>query len=231
MVAIVPARGGSKGVPGKNIKDLLGKPMIAYTIEEALKSKYIMEVIISTDDERIADVAVRYGARCPFMRPAELAQDDSLAIDTYTCTVDKLNSEFGYSIADFAVLQPTSPLRLAEDIDNTIEVFKKNNADSAISFTRESHPISWHKYLDENGRIVPLFEDKLLNRQDLRPTYYPNGAVFVFKYCTIKSGRYYTDKSYAYIMPASRSVDVDTIDDFGYAEFLLRKRHEKQIGA
>lgn len=231
MIAIVPARGGSKGVPGKNIKDLFGKPMIAYTIEEALKSKYITEVIISTDDERIADVAVRYGAKCPFMRPAELAQDDSLAIDTYTYTVDKLNPKFGYSIADFAVLQPTSPLRLAEDIDNTIEVFKKNNADSAISFTREAHPISWHKYLDENSRIVPIFEDKLLNRQELRPTYYPNGAVFVFKYSTIKSGKYYTDKSYAYVMPASRSVDIDTLDDFEYAEFLLRKRHEKQIGS
>lgn len=227
MIAIMPARGGSKGLPGKNIKELFGKPMIAYTIEEGLRSRYISEVIVSTDDKEIAEVAVRYGARCPFMRPAELATDKSLAIDTYTYTIERLNKEFGYNIREFAVLQPTSPLRIAEDIDNTIEIFKTHDADSAISFTKEDHPVTWHKYLDENSRITPLFEEKVQNRQEIRPTYYPNGAVYVFKIDVVKSGRYYTENSYAHVMPADRSVDVDTIDDFEYAEFLLRKRYEK----
>ena len=229
MIAIVPARGKSKGLPGKNIKNLLGKPMIAYTIEEGLKSKYLSEIIVSTDDKNIAEVAVMFGAKCPFMRPDELASDKSLAIDTYIYTVDRLNKEFGYDIREFSVLHPTSPLRLVEDIDNTIEVFRKNEADSSVSYTRENHPVTWHKYLDEDGRIIPLFEDRLLNRQESRPAYYPNGAVYVFKYEVIKSKKYYTDKSYAYVMPSERSVDIDTIDDFEYAEFLLRRRYEEQI--
>ncbi|TLD41229.1 MAG: N-Acetylneuraminate cytidylyltransferase [Candidatus Jettenia ecosi] len=227
MIAIVPARGGSKGLPGKNIKELLGKPMIASAIEEGLRSRYLSEVIVSTDDKEIAEVAVRYGAKCPFMRPVELATDKSLAMDTYTYTIERLNKEFGYNIREFVVLQPTSPLRIAEDIDNTIEIFKTHDADSAVSFTKEHHPISWHKFLDENNKITPLFEEKVQNRQEIRPTYYPNGAVYVFKLSVVKSGRYYTENSYAYVMPADRSVDVDTIDDFEYAEFLLRKRYEK----
>lgn len=227
MIAIVPARGGSKGLPGKNIKELFGKPMITYTIEEGLRSQHVTEIIVSTDDKEIAEVAVRYGAKCPFMRPMELATDKSLAMDTYTYTIERLTKEFGYNIREFTVLQPTSPLRIAEDIDNTIEIFKKHDADSAISFTKEAHPISWHKYLDSEGKISPLFEDKVQNRQEIRPTYYPNGAVYVFKLDVVKSGRYYTENSYAHVMPADRSVDVDTIDDFEYAEFLLRKRYEK----
>lgn len=111
MIAIVPARCGSKGLPGKNIKKLYGKPMIAYTIEEALKSKYISNVIISTDCKEIEDVALRYGAKSFFLRPQELATDQAKAIDNYNYTVKKLNSDFGLEIKEFVVLQPTSPLR------------------------------------------------------------------------------------------------------------------------
>jgi N-acylneuraminate cytidylyltransferase/CMP-N,N'-diacetyllegionaminic acid synthase len=230
MIAIVPARGGSKGLPGKNIRTLFGKPMIAYTIEAALKSKYVQEIIISTDDKKIADIAVANGAICPFMRPPDLAKDDSQAVDTYLYTVEKLNGQCEYDIKEFVVLQPTSPLRIAEDIDKTIDIFYKRNADSAASFTKESHPIVWHKYLDDDGKIVKLFtEDQLLNRQEIKPSYYPNGAVYVFQYDLLKKNRiYYTQRSYAYVMPFERSVDIDTIDDFEYAEFLLRRRHEKQ---
>ena len=98
MIAIVPARGGSKGLPGKNIKDLLGKPMIVYTIEEALKSKYITEVIISTDCKEIEAVAIKYGAKSPFLRPEYLASDSAKAIDNYIYTIDRLNKEFAYDI-------------------------------------------------------------------------------------------------------------------------------------
>lgn len=226
MIAIVPARCGSKGLPGKNIKNLLGKPMIAYTIEEALKSKYITEVIISTDCADIEEVAVRYGAKSPFLRPEYLAGDNAKAIDNYIYTIDRLNNEIGYKIEDFIVLQPTSPLRSVEDIDGAIKLFKDKNADSVVSYTEEHHPIEWHKYITEDGRFENIFEEKLLNRQEIKKSFYPNGAVFVFKYDLIKQGKYYSDDSYAYVMPRFRSVDIDTIDDFKYIEFLMRADHE-----
>lgn len=227
MIAIVPARGGSKGLVGKNIKNLLEKPMIAYTIEEALKSKYITEVIISTDCKEIEKIAVRYGAKSHFLRPETLATDSAKAIDNYIYTVDRLNKEFAYDIKDFVVLQPTSPLRKVEDIDGAIKLFRDKNADSVVSYTEEHHPIEWHKYITEDGRFENIFEEKLLNRQEIKKSYFPNGAVFVFDYELIKQGKYYSDNSYAYIMPRSRSVDVDTIEDFKYIEFLMRDNDEQ----
>ena len=142
MIAIIPARKGSKGLPGKNIKDLIGKPMIAYSIEEALKSKHIKEVVISTDCKEIQEVALKFGAKSPFLRPEHLATDNAKAVDNYIYVIDRLNKEFGYDVKDFVVLQPTSPLRKVEDIDGSIELFKGKNADSVISFTEEHHPIA-----------------------------------------------------------------------------------------
>ena len=226
MIAIVPARGGSKGLPGKNIKNLHGKPMIAYTIEEARKSKYIEDIIISTDDQSIADIAVSLGALCHFLRPCELATDNALAVDNYIYTINRLNSDFGYDIDEFIVLQPTSPLRKAEDIDNAIEMFMQNNADSVISFVEETHPISWHKYINDDGKLENIFPDNIKNRQDNKISYYPNGAIFIFKISVLKNKIYYTENTYAYVMSKSHSVDVDTIDDFEYASFMMGKTNE-----
>lgn len=224
MIAIIPARGGSKGLPGKNIKLLNGKPLIAYAIEAALKAKHIDRVIISTDDEEIARVAVAFGAELPFMRPAELASDMAMAVDNYIYTIDRLEKEGGVPIGAFVVLQPTSPLRIAEDIDGAIELFNEKKADSVISYTQEAHPVSWHKYVDTEGRFVDIFDSNIKNRQENRVSYYPNGAVYVFRTAMIRERKYYTDKSYAYIMPRSRSVDIDFIEDFEYAEFLLSRK-------
>ena len=226
MIAIIPARCGSKGLPGKNIKDLLGKPVIAYTIEEALKSKYIDEVIISTDSQEIEDVAISLGAKSHFLRPKELALDDSKAIDNYIYTVNRLNNDFDYSVDSFVVLQPTSPLRIVQDIDEAIKLFKEKKADSVVSYTEEHHPITWHKYIDNNGKFENIFEEKLLNRQDIRSSYFSNGAVMVFKYDLLKINKYFSDNSYAYIMPRRRSVDIDTLEDFRYIEFLLRYKND-----
>ncbi len=223
MIAIIPARGGSKGLPGKNVRPLNGKPLIAYAIEEALKAKHIDRVIISTDDEEIARVAVEYGAELPFMRPAELASDTAMAIDNYIYTIGRLEEEGGKPIDAFVVLQPTSPLRIAEDIDGAIELFKQKGADSVISYCQEAHPVSWHKYLDEEGRFVDIFDANIKNRQENRVSYYPNGAVYVFRTSMIRERKYYTDKSYAYVMPRMRSVDIDFIEDFEYAEYLLNR--------
>ncbi len=227
MLAIVPARGGSKGLPGKNIKPLSGKPLIAYTIEAALNSAHISDIVISTDDEAIAEVAVQYGARCPFLRPDELAADESLAVDNYIYTIDKLRKDQSAEINDFVVLQPTSPLRSTADIDGAISLFREKDADSVISYVEETHPVCWHKYIDENNKFEEIFPESVLaNRQSERKSYYPNGAIYVFKTSLIKSKKYYSDNTYAYIMPKNRSVDIDYMDDFEYAEFLLRQRND-----
>lgn len=223
MIAIIPARGGSKGLPGKNIMDLRGKPMIAYTIEAALSSKNITEVIVSTDDLEIYNIALTHGATDTFLRPKELATDTSRAIDNYIYTLDRLNKEYGLNVDKFIVLQPTSPLRTAEDIDKAIGLFESKNADSVISYCEEHHPISWHKYINANGKLENIFPDSLNNRQDERVSYFPNGAIFIFKYSLICSGKYYSDKTYPYLMPRNRSIDIDTLDDFEYLEFLMEK--------
>lgn len=224
MIAIIPARSGSKGLPGKNTINLLGKPMIAYTIEEALKSKYITEVIISTDCKEIENTAVKYGATSLFLRPNYLATDNAKVIDNYIYTINRLNNEFHYSIEEFIVLQPTSPLRTVDDINGAIELFQNNNAHSVVSYTEEHHPIQWHKYITDDGKFENIFQDNIQNRQELKKTYFPNGAIFIFKYDLIKQGLYYNDNSYGYIMTQERSIDIDTIDNFNYAEYLLYKR-------
>ena len=227
MLAIIPARGGSKGLPGKNIKMLAGKPLIAYTIEAALKAKHLTEVIVSTEDEQIAKIAKEYGASVPFMRPVELASDTSLSIDTYLYTLDKYDKDFGKQYSDFAVLQPTSPLRTGMDIDNAIEMFTKKNADSVISYCEEHHSVFWHKYLDEEGKLSTIFTDeKIANRQDLKRTYYPNGSIYIFKTELIRRRAYYTDKTFAYLMDRKRSIDIDTQEDFEYAEFLFDRKKQ-----
>lgn len=222
MLAIIPARSGSKGLPGKNIRELFGKPLIAYSVEAALRSEAITEVVISTDDEIIADIAVKFGANCPFLRPPELATDSSLAVDAYIYTIERLMKERSTTINSVVILQPTSPLRLPADIDGCVDLFTKKSADSVVSYTEETHPITWHKYISNENRIENIFQEEIKNRQDYRKSYYPNGAVYVFKYSILKGKIYYTEKSYAYIMPKNRSVDIDYLEDFKYVEYLLK---------
>lgn len=224
MIAIIPARGGSKGLPGKNIKDLNGKPLLSYTIEAAQKSKGISRIIISTDDLEIAAAAEKLGAECPFMRPDSLANDEARSIDVMKFTISQLEKEDNISINEFMVLQPTSPLRTSDDIDSAIHIFKNKNADSVISYCQEHHPISWHKYITEEGKFQNIFEDSLNNRQKEQPAFYPNGAIYIFRKDLIFRDIYYSDNSYAYIMPRNRSVDIDTLEDFEYAEFLLSRK-------
>lgn len=224
MLAIIPARGGSKGLPGKNIKCLNGKPMIAYTIEAALQSSQISRVIVSTDCEDIAQQAIEYGAEVPFFRPKELASDQSLVIDTYLYMFDRLKTLKYDHEGVMVVLLPTCPLRNSVDVDAAIDLFKAKNADSVISYTREKHPVSWHRFIDDEGRLQAIFPEKLCNRQDDKISYYPNGAIFIFRETLLRQRKYYSNNSYAYLMPGIRSVDVDTSEDFQYAEFLMGRR-------
>jgi CMP-N,N'-diacetyllegionaminic acid synthase len=222
MIAIIPARGGSKGLPGKNIKPLRNKPLIGYTIEACLKAKAISRIVISTDDMQIAKVARELGAEVPFMRPASLATDDAKAIDTYLYTIDRLEKQDNNIIENIAVLLPTCPLRTGTDIDNAIAMFEEKAADSVVSYTEEHHPISWNKILAPNSRLIMMdAQDILKNRQQYEKTYYPNGAIYIFKKDILRKGIYYTDNSYAYVMPRNRSIDIDTQEDFELAEFYL----------
>lgn len=226
MIAIIPARSGSKGLPGKNIKLLNGLPMIGYTIREAMKSEMISDIIVSTDNREIADTSEKLGAKVPFLRPEELAGDLSKAIDVYIYTIDRLNNEMGYQIENFTVLQPTSPLRKTKDIDSALKKFHELEADSIISVTEATHPPVWAKKITPDGILTDYFPEYASNknRQEIDTAYMPNGAIFIFDFEKLKLGyKYYFDKTYPYIMPAERSVDIDTQLDFDFAEFLIKK--------
>lgn len=224
MLAIIPARGGSKELPGKNIKQLCGKPLISYTIEAAISAKTIDRIVLSTDDREIARVASKYRIEIPFMRPKKLAEDNSPAIDAYLYTINKINTDLEGNYKEFIVLLPTSPLRDGEDIDKAVGLFYEKNADSVISCVEMQHPPYWAKKIDGQGKIKSYFsgDDGNRNRQDFETAYIPNGALFIFK-CTLleETGNYYSDMTYAYIMPKERSVDIDSLSDFYYAEYLM----------
>ncbi|MCG8409659.1 MAG: acylneuraminate cytidylyltransferase family protein [Bacteroidales bacterium] len=222
MIAIIPARSGSKGLPGKNIKDLNGFPLIYYTIKAALDSKVIDRIIVSTDCDNIANISRELGAEVPWLRPEELASDDAKAIDVYKHAINWLNQDVGHAIEDICILLPTCPLRKYTDIDKAVELFVSKNADSVVSYTKEHHPISWHKYLGKDLSIKNISEESLKNRQEEETSYFPNGSIYIFKTQLLFSEKYYSEKSYAYIMPRNRSVDIDYIDDFLYAEYLLK---------
>ena len=226
MLAIIPARSGSKGLPGKNTKLLNGIPLICYSIQVALKAKSISRVVVSTDDDKIARIAKECGAEVPFIRPLELAGDDSMIMDAYFYTVDRLAKESNEMIGSFVALLPTVPLRLPEDIDNTVSLFVCNKADSVISVTEAPVPVQWYRKITNNGVLADYLPEfnAVINRQELEQTYIPNGAVYVFRTERLRETRqYYMERTYPYIMPRERSADIDEPLDFEWVEFLLRR--------
>lgn len=226
MLAIIPARGGSKGLPKKNIKLLNGLALICHSIKSALASKFINRVVVSTEDREIASIAKDCGAEVPFMRPTNLASDTSLAIDTYLYVVDRIAKDNLKPIHSFAVLLPTAPLRVPQDIDNAIKIFKDNKANSVISVVEAPVPLQWHMQIDKKKCLQNYFLDfnNLQNRQCELQTYVPNGSIYVFQTEILRKTRQYcNEKTYPYIMPRERSVDIDNFLDFKWAEFLLNK--------
>lgn len=227
MLAIIPARGGSKGLPGKNTKLLGGLPLICHSIKAALASNLIDRVIVFTEDNEIATVAKNCGAEVPFMRPSNLANDTSIVLDSYLHLVDLINKEKSKPIQSFVALLPTTPLRFSQDIDEAIKIFNKKKADSVISVVEASVPLYWHMSITKKG-ILKNYSSEfnvLKNRQEFKKHYVPNGAIYVFRTEAIRSKRqYYTEKTYPYIMPRERSVDIDDLLDFDWAEYLLHKQ-------
>lgn len=224
VLAIIPARGGSKGVPRKNIREVAGKPLIAWTILQARKSLYIDRLVVSTDDEEIADVARQWGSEVPFLRPAHLAKDDTPGIDPVLHALESLP---GY---DYVVLlQPTSPLRSHADIDGCIELCAGRAACSCVSVTQPEKSPYWMFTIDDCGKMQWLFEsDKLIaRRQDLPPAYALNGAVYVAATESIVESRsFVTEGAVPYLMSNGNSVDIDTEADLLLAEILLQKGSE-----
>jgi len=213
ILAIIPARGGSKGIPRKNIKLLAGKPLIAYTIQTALRSKHLDRVVVSTDDKEIAEISKRYGAEVA-IRPPELSGDKANKRDI---VFDCLKGE------DIViVLQPTSPLRTTDDIDKAIELFTKNKCESVISVC-ESNPY-WSFKIKKYLEPVLGFEYFEINRQDLPKAYITIGAIFISATKTLDDyNGFFTNKMLPYIMPLERSIDIDTEFDFWLVEQILKK--------
>ncbi|MDP8230768.1 MAG: acylneuraminate cytidylyltransferase family protein [Candidatus Gorgyraea atricola] len=232
VLSLISARGGSKRLPGKNIRDIAGKPLIAWTIEQAKNSKYIDRVIVSTDDRKISEVATRYGADMPFLRPWELAKDDSKGIDVAVHAIEwmeKNNTPYDLLI----LLQPTSPLRRSVDIDKAIESIFLKNASAIVSVCETEHHPFWANILPENGCMKNFLDKRIVNknRQELPLFYRLNGAIYIAYADYIKSHKtFFGNKTYAYIMPTERSVDIDSEIDIKFAEFLLYDKYFTKKG-
>jgi len=225
FLAVIPARGGSKGVPRKNIRLLRGKPLIAYSIEVALQSSFIDRVFVTTDDEEIKNVALKYQAEI-IDRPADLAQDDTPSILVYQHAIRYLEKVKGFNPDIVVVLQPTSPLRMAEDIDNAIEKYLEDNCCTVVSVCEMEHSPYWAYTLD-GDKIKPVIPggEKVLSRQDTPRIYRLNGAVYVLsRDFIVNEKRVLGDDTRAYIMPPERSIDIDTELDFKLAELLISER-------
>lgn len=224
-VGIIPARGGSKGIPGKNLAPLAGKPMIAWTIQTVKQSLHTNRVIVSTDSEEIAQIAKQYEAEVPFLRPPELAQDDTPGIAPILHAIKWLEDNEGYVPDLVMCLQPTSPLRSSKDIDAAIELLVQQKAEAVISVTPvDQHPY-WMQSVDPAGWMKDFVacDSPVTRRQDLPPVYAPNGAIYLaYRAVLLERETWHTERTYAYVMPPERSLDVDTNWHLHLAELILK---------
>ena len=198
LLAVIPARGGSERIPKKNILNLSGKPLISWTIEAALASKYIDDVVVSTDDNEIFTIAKKYGAKVPFIRP------------------------------DIILLQPTSPLRTVKNIDESIELLQQKNCDSIVSVCKVDHSPLWCNTIPSSGSLSNFLDDRVSNSrsQDLESYFRLNGAIYLCKIKRVLSEKtfFIKDSTYSYKMNRENSIDIDEMIDFNIAEMLMSKR-------
>ncbi|MFT7860918.1 MAG: acylneuraminate cytidylyltransferase family protein [Sulfurimonas sp.] len=225
ILAIIPARGGSKRLPKKNLLPLDGTPLIGWSIEEARRSKYIDTLIVSTDSTEIQEVAHAFGAQTPFLRPSELAADDTRSIDVVIHAIEF----YGAQKYDYVILlQPTSPLRDVDDIDSAIEYFFEKEATSVIGVCEVEHSPLWSNTLDETKSMDNFLDQKYNNArsQDLPVYYRINGAFYMSKVDSVLKNEtfFVTHDIYAHIMSQEHSVDIDTFIDFTTAEAILKQK-------
>lgn len=222
IMAVIPARKGSKGIKDKNIKLLKGKPLIAYSIEAGLNSKYIDKVIVSTDGEEIANIAKTYGAEVPFLRPKNLSTDTAKTIDAVVHCIDELKKRG--EIYDYIVLlQPTQPLRQSWHIDEAIELIFERNEDALVSVSEVRDNPILIRSIDENGYTKNLLKEcSTRRRQDFDIYYRVNGAIYINKINEgFNKSTSLNDNKLAYIMDSSYDVDIDDLNDFKIAELFI----------
>lgn len=222
-IAIIPARGGSKRLPGKNIKILGDKPLIAWTIDAAIKSKVFDRVFVSTDSEEIASISREYGAEVPFLRPTELASDTATTNDVVTHLVDWYETESSDKVSTIAILQPTSPLRSATHINEAFAEMAVKDAKAIISVCELEHPIQFCNQLGSGKSLAGFIKQEDMKRtQDLSPTYRLNGAIYIFERNYVgRMSELYSEGTFAYIMNHRDSIDIDTKDDFDLVKYFL----------
>jgi CMP-N,N'-diacetyllegionaminic acid synthase len=226
FIAIIPARGGSKGLPGKNIKMLCEKPLIAWSIETALQSKYLDEVMVTTDSKKIAEVSKIYGATVPFLRPQELALDKSTTFEAVQHTLDFYRQNKNQTFDYIVLLEPTSPLREKDDIDNMINkiVEHEDSFDSIVSIGQvNEHPSIMKKIVGET--LAPFCEELALTsrRQDNQPAYFPYGVTYIIKTSVLLQEKtFYSARNTYYKIKRWQNYEIDDIYDFLAVENIMK---------
>lgn len=225
VLAVVVARGGSKGLPRKNILPCHGRPLIEWTLLAAKASQLLDRTVVSTDDEEIADIALNAGGDVPFLRTPAAASDEAPGVAGVLDMLERIKDEFDIAI----MLQPTSPLRTSEDIDNAIRLCVDRNAPSVISVTDVTKEVRWSLNLSPTGEMERVFreDEYVLCRQQIpKRAYAPNGAVYVAQVGWLRENRsFMSDGVQGYIMPQDRSIDIDSQFEFSLAEHFLAVRH------
>ncbi|MBN2156583.1 MAG: acylneuraminate cytidylyltransferase family protein [Candidatus Lokiarchaeota archaeon] len=227
IYAIIPARGGSKGIKKKNIRSLKGHPLIAYSIKIAEKTNVFKRIIVSTDDDEISEYAKNYGAEV-FKRSPSLAQDDTPMINVVLDVIKKLKEQ-NDDPEIIVLLQPTSPLRTPNFILESISLFKSENPESVISVCLFEHNPLWSLIIEKN-RLVPLFSEEMkkTSRQQLSEVYRPNGSIYISSPDVLQRKKsFFTSKSIPYVMPSEFSIDIDTEYEFELVEFILENKNLK----
>lgn len=224
VLALIPARGGSKGIPGKNIIDLCGKPLIAYSIQAGLDSAYVDDVVVSTDSEEIASVAKEYGASVPFIRPDELASDTAKSIDVILHAVEWLKDN-GQTYDIFILLQPTAPLRTSADIDAAMEKFVAEGMQGLISVAKVSESPVLMRTIASDGRLERIVAaNDNLRRQEMPEYYVMDGSIYIIRIDELNKNTNFGDSPIPYVMPPERSVDIDEYEDLERARQKLEAR-------
>jgi CMP-N,N'-diacetyllegionaminic acid synthase len=225
FLAIIPARGGSKRLPRKNVLELCGKPLIAWSIEAGLKSKYIDKLIVTSDDEDILSISKKYGSDI-IKRPEELSNDTATTFDALKHTIDNLE-KYDYIV----LLQPTSPLRNEKHLDEAIELLEQKNADAVISVCKMDHSPLWCNTLPENGSMQNFLKEEVLNKrsQDLDKYFRLNGAIYICKIDKFlnNKGFFLKENIYAYLMSKEDSTDIDDEFDFLMTEYIMKYKNIK----
>ena len=230
IIGLIPARGGSKGIPGKNIALCGGRPLLAYTAVAALSAKSLGRVILSTDDPAIASVGKEWGVDVPFVRPTELASDTASSLSVMAHALKCVQSA-GTHVDAIVLLQPTSPLRVARHIDEAVSLLLDSGADTVVSVMEVPHRFNPPSLMRiEENTLHSLIEggDFVLRRQDLPTLYARNGpAILVIRPAQIATGHFYSGKTVPYVMPSIDSLDVDTPEDLELAEAIISHRLSK----